>query len=162
MMSMEPQKDKNQGNKDRAQNEAAGQLEECKRQAQEYLEGWKRTKADFINYKKEEQERTYQYRAYACKELIKNLLPILDSFEEAMKHIQEKEHVGMILQQMLGVLIKEGVTPIDAIHIPFDPRIHEAVEMAEGKESHMVVEIIQKGYTLHDGVLRVAKVKINK
>lgn len=137
-------------------------LEECTRQAQEYLDGWKRSKADFINYKKEEQDRLKYYSIAVSTEMIKKLLPVLDSLDEAIKYSNEKEHFTRLQEQLFHILAKEGLTQINEAHIEFDPHIHEAIEMVDGEDSHRVVEVLQKGYMLHNILLRPAKVKVNK
>ena len=145
-------------------------LEECGKKKEEYLAGWQRAKADFLNYKKEERERTEETLKYAGEILSLNLLPILDNFDFASKNLpknlMEDENVKGILQirkQILDFLKTQGVEEIEAKPGgKFDPSFQEAVETAEGKEAGTILEEIKKGYTINGKVLRPAKVKVSK
>ncbi len=156
--------------------EEAGQklqdeAEELKKKADEYLNNWKRSAADFINYKKEEMERAGLLINYAKEEMLLNMLPIIDSFYLSEKHSNILENVGMsewqkgfeqIKKQIEEFLKKEGIEEIEAIGQKFDPSTMEAVDEEEGDESGKVIEELQKGYKIDEKVLRPAKVKINK
>jgi len=145
-------------------------LQECEKKKEEYLAGWQRAKADFLNYKKEERERTEETLKYAGEILSLNLLPILDNFDFASKNLpknlMEDENVKGILQirkQILDFLKTQGVEEIEAKpEGKFDPSFHEAVETAEGKETGIILEEIKKGYIINGKVLRPAKVKVSK
>lgn len=155
------------------------QLDECRKLKEEYLEGWKRERAGFLNYKKEEMERIGELIKYANEELILKILPILDNFDVAEKKIPETlkqdENFKGILQiktQILDFLKSQGVEEIKAIGEKFNPNFHEAVGEAEpsfakasegeGKEHGIVIEEVKKGYTLYGKLIRPAKVKISK
>ena len=146
-------------------------LKECEKQKAEYLAGWQRERADFINYKKEEMERIEGFLRYAKEEFLLQLLNFLDIFDLAEKNLPEdlkkNEYVKGLLQ--VGVKIREflknqGVEEIKTEGEKFDPRWHEAVEEVEDKnvESGMIVEEIQKGYTINSKLLRPAKVRVAK
>lgn len=155
-------------------------LEECQRQKAEYLAGWQRSRADFLNYKKEEMERMGEILKYAVEELILKMLPILDSFDWAASRNfisenlggKEKEKVDKTIQGFLQIktqfqnfLKSQGVEEIKtAVGKKFDPNFQEITEEVEKKdvEAGTVIEEIQKGYTLQDRVIRAAKVKIAK
>lgn len=146
-------------------------LEECQKQKDEYLAGWQRARADFLNYKKEEIERIEKILKYAGVELILKFLPILDNFDLAEKKLPEnlKTDINIkgILQlknQILDFFKKQGVEKIKTVGKKFDLNFHEAIEEIKkgGIESGIILEEIQKGYTLHDKVLRPAKVKVAK
>jgi len=145
-------------------------LQECEKKKEEYLAGWQRAKADFLNYKKEERERTEETLKYAGEILSLNLLPILDNFDFASKNLpknlMEDENVKGILQirkQILDFLKTQGVEEIEAKPGgKFDTSFHEAVETAEGKEAGIILEEIKKGYIINGKVLRPAKVKVTK
>jgi molecular chaperone GrpE len=148
-----------------------GQLEECKKQKEEYLNGWKRERADFLNYKKEEIERIEGVIKYANEELILRFLPILDNVYLAEKQLSEdlKDHkwvagIMNIKTQIMEFLKSQGVEQIKTEGVKFDPNFQEAVEevSVEGKESGIVAEEVQKGYLLNGRVIRPAKVKISK
>lgn len=164
------------------------ELEDCKKKCEEYLNNWKRSAADFINYKKEEMERIMILGDYAKESMFLKILPIFDSFYLAEKEISEElknsewfKGFTQIQSQISEFLKKEGIEEIKVVGDPltgsgqvkFDPSIMEIVEeVSEGPtstESGMVVEELQKGYRRGDlsageagKVLRPAKVKINK
>ena len=159
-------------------------LEECQKLREEYLAGWQRARADFLNYKKEEMERIGEFFKYANLNLILKILPILDNFEITEKKLPENlkadVNVRGILQiknQILDFLKSQGVEEIKSVGERFDPNFQEIVEIVEIKdynspttqqgkkqyiESGVVIEEIQKGYKIHGRLLRPAKVKVAK
>ena len=146
-------------------------LKELKKEAREYLEGWKRTKADFENYKKDEKRRMDEFAFLLKADLILKILPILDSFEEALKSVPPKEKesnwvVGIlkIKEQLENFLKQEEVKEIDALGKDFDPFYHEAVGEAVGKKEQKdkVIRVLQKGYKIGERVIRPARVYIGK
>ncbi len=130
-------------------------LELAEKERDEYLNGWKRAKADLLNTKKDWEEQLAKISVYAAGDIIKKILPLMDALDEA-KNIdgwQEIQKLG------LDVLKKNGVEEIQALGQEFNPEFHESVGMGEGAE-HQVIEVLQKGYILKGQVLRPAKVKI--
>lgn len=125
-----------------------------------------RTLADFENFRKRSEREKSDYFKYALSGLLRELLPVLDNFDRALEHAEEGDdfHKGVLLiyKQLFGVLQKSGLRPIDESRVPFDPRYHEAVVREEDPSvpSHTVVAVLQKGYFLHDRVLRPAMVKV--
>ena len=149
--------------------EQVNELDECKKKSEEYLNGWKRERADFINYKKEEMERIGTLLKYANEELLLKIIPVLDNIFLAEQHIPEEikknkctEGFGHIKNQLKDFLSKEGIEVIETIGSVFDPNTMEAVGETEGGLNNTVSEEVQRGYTLNGKVIRVAKVKINK
>jgi len=150
-------------------------LAECEKLKNEYLAGWQRARADFLNYKKEEMERISQLLKYANEEFILNLLPVLDNFELAEKNLSDElknnESVKGLLQikqQLKDWLKKQGVEEIVAVGEIFNPSWHEVVgevtetENLSNKQTGLIVEEIQKGYKINGRLLRPAKVKVVK
>ena len=145
-------------------------LKECQKQKDEYLAGWQRSRADFLNYKKEEIKRIAELLKYANEDLILKILPILDNFEKAEKEIpQEKkdkylEGFLQIKKQLEDCLKNQGIEIIKSLNEKFDPNFHEVVQEIEAKdkESSIIIEEVKKGYILNGKVIRSAKVKINK
>jgi len=153
-------------------------LEELEKQKEEYLAGWRRTRANFLNYQKDELERVGELIKYAGAGLVLKLLPILDNFEIAEEKINEENPEGkplasygasikgllQIKTQIQDFFKSQGVEEIKAIGQKFDPNLHEVVEQVEvkDKDSGIVIEEVQKGYKIHGKVLRPAKVKISK
>jgi molecular chaperone GrpE len=142
------------------------ELETAKAKCEEYLNGWKRERADFLNHKKEEMERIGIIIKYANEELILKILPILDNLCLATSHIKD-EGVLQIKKQMEDFLKKEGIEHIEVLGNPFDPNTMEAVgdvptsaPSSDGATT-AVVEI-QRGYTMHGKLLRPAKVRVTK
>jgi len=149
------------------------ELESAKTKCEEYLNGWKRERADFLNYKKEEMERIGHLVKYANEEIILKLLPVLDNMCLAAEHVED-EGVMQIKKQLEDFLAKEGIEAIEVAGKQFDPNIMEVVEVAaidetkekwETKETMatgVVVEEVQRGYTLHGKLIRPTKVKVSK
>lgn len=154
-------------------------LKELKQKCEEYLNGWKRERADFLNYKKEEMERMGALVKYANAEIILNILPILDNIERAEGELPEglkraengsKEAIEwtkgfmQIKSQLADFLKKEGIEPIETVGKSFDPNTMESLGEVEGEnqKSGIVVEELEKGYMMHEKLIRPAKVKIIK
>ncbi len=125
-----------------------------------------RTLADFENYRKRADREKSDYFKYALAATIKDVLPVLDNFDRALEHAEEGDDfhrgVSLIYKQLFDVLKKHGIKPIDESGVHFDPNIHEAVVTEENPSvpAHTVVTILQKGYYLHDRLLRPALVKV--
>ncbi len=146
-------------------------LEECQKQKADFLAGWQRARADFLNYKKEEMERIGDLLNYANAGLILKILPILDNFDLAEKKISENlkndENVKGILQiktQILDFLKNQGIEEIKTIGEKFDPNFMEVMEEIKKPETEAgtVVEEVKRGYKIHGKVIRPAKVKVSK
>ena len=143
-------------------------LDEERARAEGYLANWQRAQADFINYKRRaEQERSEAVR-FGNSALILGLLPVLDDLERALDSVPDGltddgwvDGISLIYRKFKAVLEEQGVRQIDALGEPFDPHFHEAMLFGEGEEG-MVVEEVQKGYMLHDRVLRPTRVKVGK
>ena len=125
-----------------------------------------RTLADFENFRKRTEREKADFYKYALSGLVRELLPVLDNFDRALEHAEEGDdfHKGvlMIYKQLYGVLEKYGLKPIDDSGVPFDPKIHEAVVREDDPSvpSHTVVAVLQKGYFIHERLLRPAMVKV--
>lgn len=144
------------------------EVEELKQKCEEYLNGWKRERADFLNYKKEEMERISGMVKYANEELILKILPVLDNLCLASSHIKD-EGLSQIKKQFEDFLTKEGIEPIEVLGKEFDPNLMESVGEVEenvGRStSHIsgaVVEEVQRGYTLNGKLIRPARVRVTK
>ncbi|KKS36810.1 MAG: nucleotide exchange factor GrpE [Candidatus Sungbacteria bacterium RIFCSPLOWO2_12_FULL_41_11] len=141
-------------------------LKKCHDERKEYLDGWQRAKADYINFKKDEGKRFEDMARFVTTGLVQDLLPILDSFDLALGHKMPPEvekGVLLIRSQFLDVLKRQGIEVMDVSGQKFDPAYHEAVGEAESDAGEgMIVEEIQKGYIFRGNVLRPARVKISK
>jgi molecular chaperone GrpE len=125
-----------------------------------------RTLADFENYRKRADREKSDFYKYALAGVLKELLPVLDNFDRALEHAEEGDdfHRGVLLiyKQLFDVLQKHGLRPIEQAGVMFDPKIHEAVVREEDPSvpSQTVLAVLQKGYFLHDRLLRPAMVKV--
>ncbi len=147
------------------------ELEKAKQEAKKNQEQCLYLRADFDNYKKRVQREQIEQTKFANERLIKEMLVILDDLERAVLHAVETEDsskvlegLGLIIKQFLALLGKFGVAPIDSLNQPFDPGAHQAVgtvERLEGADNEVVQEV-QRGYRLHDRVIRPAMVWVSK
>ena len=142
------------------------ELEKLKQERDEYLNGWKRAKADFINYQKEEAKRQEAMAQFGNEYLIQELLPVLDSLLLSLSMIndeQAKKGVEMIYAQLERILSKHGLEPIHSLGTQCDPSMHEALAEVESEQpSGTIIEELEKGWKLHGKVIRPARVKIAK
>ncbi len=143
-------------------------LKMCQKEKEEYLAGWQRERADFINYRRAEEERMKEREQFLKEKIILEILPVLDNLEKAEKELPEdlKENSWVkgileIKNQMTHILNKQGVKEIEKKE-KFDPAFHEAVKVVEGEEDNKIIEILQKGYLLNGRVIRPTKVKVGK
>jgi len=146
-------------------------LEDFEKQKKEYLSGWQRERADFLNYKKDEFERIGEIVKYANIGIVLKLLLILDNFDAAEKKLSKKarddKNIKGLLQikkQFQDFLKSQSVEQIECLGKKFDPSLHEIIEIIEmkGKSSGTIIEEIQKGYKIHGKILRPTKVKVVK
>jgi molecular chaperone GrpE len=132
----------------------------------DYRDRYVRTLADFENFRKRGEREKQDFYKHALGGVVKDLLPVLDNFDRALDHAEQGDefHKGVLLiyKQLFDVLQRHGVKVIDESGVHFDPNIHEAVVREEDPSvpSHTVVAILQKGYFLHDRLLRPALVKV--
>jgi len=125
-----------------------------------------RTMADFDNFRKRSEREKQDFFKYALAGAIKDILPVLDNFDRALEHAEEGDefHKGVLLiyKQLFDMLQKNGLKTIEESGVHFDPNIHEAVVREEDPSvpNHTVAAILQKGYFLHDRLLRPALVKV--
>ena len=163
----------NEEKNDHMPDPAADELAQCTAKAQEYLNGWQRAKADFVNYKNDEARRLEDTARFMTRSLIQDLFPLLDSFDLALKHFgsektagESEQEKGMLLirSQMMDILKKRGLEAITVtIGEPFNPEKHEALgEVEADLPSGSIAEEIQKGYVLQGRVLRPARVRVAK
>ncbi len=142
------------------------ELEKAKSERDSYLDRLARVQAEFENSRKRAARDQQEYREYAAAEILKSLLPILDSFDHALDAAGEKDEfragLELINRQFHDALAKLGLQPIEAQGQPFDPQYHQAVqvvETAEAPDNH-VIEQLQRGYKFKDRLLRPAMVRV--
>ena len=143
--------------------------DELKKKDQEVLVA----RADLINYRKRKDEEVVRMLKFCNEDLIKQMLPIMDNFERAIKLDDDNlddevskflEGFKMIYCSMQNIMGNFEVKQIDGANKPFDPVYHNAimVEQKEGVEPGMVIEVLQKGYIYKDKVIRPAMVKVSE
>lgn len=125
---------------------------------EEYLNNWKRERADFLNYKKDEARRIEEFARFANEDVILEMIEIVDDLELAVK---ELKNVGLeqIIKKFKELFKKYGVEEIEIKGKKFNPEEHDVVEMETGGEKMLPV---RAGYTMHGKVVRPARVKIIK
>lgn len=145
---------------------AASQTEKLKAERDALLDRLARLQAEFDNARKRAAREQQDFREFAAADVIKNFLPMLDSFERALKAGGDagdfRNGIELIYRQFQDALQKAGVQPIVALGQAFDPRIHEAIEMVDRTDvpDHQVVEELQRGYKYKDRLLRPAMVRV--
>ncbi|MEX2392474.1 MAG: nucleotide exchange factor GrpE [Dehalococcoidia bacterium] len=143
-------------------------LAKAEEDSQRYLDNWRRAEADLQNYKRRAEQDRADSTRFAGASLIINLLPIVDDFERAFQSLDGHiagmtwfDGVRLIYRKLIALLESAGVRPINTEGESFDPRFHEAVAHVEGEDGKVISEI-QRGYMLHDRVLRPAMVVVGK
>ena len=149
-------------------NELEAKLAETEKQRDEYLGGWQRTKADFINYKKEEMKHMEDVARYGNESLIKDLISVLDNFDLGLRTMEKagpvERGIYLIRSQIDDILKKRGLEKVSVkAGDEFDPMIAEAMaEVPSDRPPGVIVEEVEPGYRLHDKILRPARVIISK
>lgn len=144
------------------------QLEELQQKVTELTEALQRERADAMNVRRRADEERAKLATFYKSLVVRELLPVIDNFERALKHtpkeLADNDYVRGIqgvVKQFEQVLSKIGVERIKTVGEHFDPELHEAVSMEEGDGKHEVVtEELQAGYRLQDEVLRHAMVRV--
>jgi molecular chaperone GrpE len=149
---------------------AAVELAEVQRERDEYKDLLLRARADFDNYRKRIERERLEQEEMAAADLLRDLLPIVDDLERALKAEpgeaveRYRQGVALIHQHLLDALRKRGVRPIEAVGTDFDPHFHQAVlhESVQGARDGEVIEEFRRGYMLGDRLLRPSMVKVAK
>lgn len=137
----------------------------------EYLTGWQKERADFSNYKKQEDDRRAMFSESMRERILTRFLSVIDSFNMAFQNKEAWEKVDdgwrkgveYIYSQMSGIFEEYGVKPIGEEGEAFDPNFHQSIDMVETDKKeldHKVAIVIQKGYKLGDRVMRPARVNV--
>jgi len=145
------------------------ELADAQEKAQEYLDGWQRSRAEFANYKKRKEKEQADSYQYMKGEIIKQYLEITDDLERALNNRTEEINIAewasgieLIYRKMLKILESEGIDVMETEDGLFDPNLHEAIssEQSEQFESGEIIEVIKKGYMINERVLRPAQVRV--
>jgi molecular chaperone GrpE len=144
------------------------ELEACKQERQEYLDGWQRMRADVANQKKEDVQRHAQLHERAVEEVLEDMLPALDAFDMAMQgapwqavDANWRSGVEYIRGQLVSALEKHGITVFGVEGEPFDTTRHEAVSGGDAEGAHTVLKVLRTGYRCGDRIIRPAQVTVS-
>ena len=152
----------------------AAQLEELDHltmKADEFSDGWQRERAEFANYRKRMGRDLDAQKINFKVDIIKKYLAVKDDLDRALKNLPESlqnepwiDGIDLINKKISTLLAGEGIEPIPAEGIAFDPEIHEAITHEENGdvESGFIIEVVQQGYKLGDRVIRPALVRVSK
>jgi molecular chaperone GrpE len=149
----------------------AAELNELRKQAEDNLERFLRTQADFDNFRRRSRQEKEDFAKYASSKLVEQLLPVLDNFERAIAASKDSRDLDSLLkgiemtQRQLGqVLEQEGLKPMEVAGELFNPEFHQAIMQVDSDEHEegTIIEELQKGYVFKDKVLRPAMVKVTK
>ena len=146
-------------------------LKQARKEKEEYLTGWQRAKADYVNLQKSEGEKYKELRTHVTTAMIEDLLPVLDSFDMAMSNKEAWEKVDAnwrngieyIRSQFYRVLEDNNVAPINQIGVKFDPNLHESIsstETSDESKDHTISSVTQSGYKIGDKIIRPARVVV--
>jgi molecular chaperone GrpE len=145
----------------------SSELQKLKVERDTLIDRLARLQAEFENARKRTAREQQDFREYAVADAIKALLPTLDSFERALQtgpadKSEFRGGVELIYKQLQDALLKLGLRAIPAKGEPFDPHLHEAIEMVETSDAadHQILEELQRGYKLKDRLLRPSMVKV--
>jgi molecular chaperone GrpE len=139
----------------------------CEQEREEYLNGWKRAKADLINHQKEEVKRLESVARLTREEIIENILPALESFELALQSAESdsmSEGFQRVRDQLTEALKRHGLEeiPVTPGQV-FDPNFHEAIaEVKSDLPSGAIAEEIRKGYAINGKTIKAAQVRISR
>lgn len=146
-------------------------IEDLEKRNEEYLNGWKRAKADYINYKKEVEEDKREVVGFAFASVVMKFLPVYDNLETAFKHVPDElknaewtRGIENIRKQFESIFKELNIEKMKTIGEKFNPEFHDAAaeEQKEGVESGVVFEEVKAGYTMHGRTLVPARVKVGK
>lgn len=146
-------------------------IKELRKEKEEYLTGWQKERANFANYKKNEEDRLASYKESLREHILTRFLTVMDSFNIAFSNKEVWEKVDLnwrigiqhIYSQLTTIFEEHGVKELGKAGEPFDPNIHHSVETVETDKKefdHKVAAVIQKGYKMGERVLRPARVNV--
>ncbi len=146
-------------------------LKKAREEKQEYLTGWQRAKADYVNLERSEETKRKELRAHITAGFVEELLPTLDSFDMAFANKEAWEKVDAnwrsgveyIYQQLVRTVEDYGVKKVGVLGEVFNPTLHEAIEMVPTEhedQDHTIASVIQYGYIAGERIIRPARVKV--
>lgn len=147
------------------------ELKKCQKEKEEYLTGWQRAKADYINLQKELEQIRVNSSAITKEKVIREFLPAVDGFDmafsnkEAWEKVDKNWRVGIeyIHQQFMKTFADLGVEKIDKTGVTFDPKIHHSIKTVKTdkkEEDHIIEKVTQAGYKMGEKIIRPASVNV--
>ncbi|MDR0522869.1 MAG: nucleotide exchange factor GrpE [Candidatus Methanoplasma sp.] len=153
------------GKSEKKAEEQKAALAAAEAKAEEYLDMARRAQADLENHRKRSQREAEEFRRYAKEGILRSLLAISDDLERALGGSRDagelREGVENIRRNLNKVLEENGLSEIPADGA-FDPAVHEALCVSDGDSDGQIAEVFQKGYRMHDRVIRFAKVRVTR
>jgi len=148
-------------------------LKEAEAEAQEYLAGWQKERAEGVNLRKRMEEEKKEFAKFAKEDITTELISVLDSFESAFKNKEAWEKVDKnwrqgveyIHSQLINILANHGVSVISPLGEKFDPTRDEAIEnvpVENEEDNHKILEVLSVGYKLQNKIIRAPKVKVGE
>lgn len=137
------------------------ELDKAKKETEDYKGKYLRVLADYQNFEKRVYEQRQVSKDFANKDLVLKLLPVLDDLDKAEMFIKD-EGLKIIKDKLYNILKQEDMEEMNLLGKEFDPYVAEVIDVVEGKEDNMIVEILRKGYRHKDKILRVAQVRVSK
>ncbi len=144
----------------------SAELDAISAERDRYLDQLQRTTAEYANYRRRTEQDRERQRLAANEQLLREFVPVLDDFQRGLASVPENDETAsmteglrLVEQKFLNTLRKHGVSPVESLGLPFDPSVHEAVEL-DPAGGDTVVAVYQPGYRLGDGILRPAMVKV--
>lgn len=134
-------------------------LKDAEAKAKEYLDGWQRAQAEFVNIRKRDEEAKIEFIKFVSEKLVSELIPVFDSLSLAQGHAEP------IYKQLMQILKQNGLEEDNPMGEIFDPKKHEAIgtiKTDKEDEDHKILEVLQKGYILSGKIIRPAKVRIGE
>jgi molecular chaperone GrpE len=146
------------------------QLDDCRAESEQYLDQWRRSVAEFSNYRKRVERDQSEAKKYYNADLLTRLMPMLDDLDTAFANLPETldgepwiEGLRLIHRKLHSIFAQEGLQEIETVGQPFNPTLHEAIthEPSETTEEGRIISELRKGYRLNDRVLRPAQVRVS-
>ncbi|HLD26441.1 MAG TPA: nucleotide exchange factor GrpE [Patescibacteria group bacterium] len=136
-----------------------------KRELKEEIHKWKqnylRTLADYDNLERRTYQQNKESQTKTTKTILLKFLDVLDDIEQGNIFIKDKG-LQLVKDKFIKILSEEGIRELEVVGKPFDPYTSECVEVVAGNKDNVIIEVLRKGYTLHDEIIRPARVKVEK
>jgi len=151
---------------DEEQIEEIDEFQQLQNERDDYLDQLQRSRAEFLNFKRRTDQERFALREMVTRDVLSQFLPVVDDFDRALSALPEAEQssswvkgMEMVQAKLKGILDRAGVSTVEALGKPFDPKEHEAVATEPGTSGSHVVEVYQSGYRIGSTLMRPAMVK---